>query len=186
MNRMRWIATVSMVGALGLGACKKAGGDSGSAGSAGGEAAGGASGAPACPALTLTIDGAPAKPMHGLAVSLKNGQYLTEQVELYDSEAITCENVLARSFALPADVTHVRVYYHPQAQGLGTEAYTDMGGGAKITLVAKAAKAGEPTTICVPKTTFTPNAGTLAGKKIEVAGAFVGRYCGVKDLTPTP
>ncbi|MCE9579452.1 MAG: hypothetical protein K8W52_40390 [Deltaproteobacteria bacterium] len=192
MKRMGSIALVSMMGLAGVGGCKKGGGEaaSGSSGSGVGGGSGGSGGSggaaePAgCPALALTIDGAPSKPMHGFAVSLKNGQYLTEQVELFDSDAITCANVLNNGFQTPEGVIQVRVYYHPQAQGLGTDAYTDMGGGAGITLIAKAAKEGEPTTICVPKTAFTPNAGTLSGKKVEVAGAFVGRYCGVLDLTP--
>lgn len=148
------------------------------------------SGAPAvsaepvrCPPLTVTIDGVPAPTWKGVAVTLKNGEYETEQVELYDRGELPCTDVLGLNFTGPADARSIRAYFHPQAQGLGTEAYTELGVGG-ITLVHRSRTVGEPTTLCVPPTTFTPNAGGLAGKPIAIAGALEGGWCGVRDLTP--
>lgn len=135
-----------------------------------------------CGPLTVTADGAAVPELRGLAVTLKNGEYETEQVELYDTDKITCAEVLAPIFPYPEGTLSLRAYYHPQAQGLGTEAYTEMGVRG-ITLVAKAAKVGDDTSICVPAgSTFTPNAGSFAGKKLVVAGTMAGKYCGVKDM----
>lgn len=139
--------------------------------------------APGCPPLSVTIDGAAITTLHGVAVTLKNGIYETEQVELYDRADLDCAAVVQANFQAPAGTTALRAYYHPQAQGLGTDAYTEMGA-AGVTLVAKADRAGAPTTLCVASTTFTPNAGTLNGKKIAISGAVTGAYCGVRDLTP--
>ncbi len=53
---------------------------------------------------------------------------------------------------------------------------------AGIKLVAKAAKVGDPTTICVPAgSRFTPSVGSFAGKEVAVSGALAGGYCGLKD-----
>lgn len=136
----------------------------------------------ACPPAKIVVDGVEQKGLHGLAVTLKNGEYETEQVELYSSDTIGCPEVLAPSLTLPDGTVAVRAYYHPQAQGLGTEAFTEMGISG-IKLVAKAKAVGGDTEICIPPgSTFTPNAGTLTGKKVEVSGNLAGRYCGVKDM----
>ena len=131
-----------------------------------------------CPPLRVAIDGKEVTNLRGLAVTLKNGEYETEQVELYDSAAIACAEVLAPNMTLPAGSVALRAYYHPEAQGLGTEAYTELGVRG-ITLVGK----GPSTTLCVPSgTTFSPNSGVLAGKKVEVSGSLTGAHCGVKDM----
>lgn len=165
-----------LAAALALGGCKKP--DARPAPSAPPAATKPAAG---CGPLAITVDGAPVTNLRGLAVTLKNGPYETEQVELYDTDKVTCAEVLAPSFAFPAGAVSLRAYYHAQAQGLGTEAYTAMGVGG-ITLVAKAAKVGDPTSLCVPAgSTFTPNTGSFAGKKVDVSGLLAGAYCGVKD-----
>ena len=89
-----------------------------------------------CAPLRVAIDGQEITNLRGLAVTLKNGEYETEQVELYDSAAITCAEVLAPNMTLPAGTVALRAYYHPEAQGLGTEAYTELGVRG-ITLVGK-------------------------------------------------
>lgn len=136
-----------------------------------------------CPPLTVTIDGVPAPTLTGVAVTLKNGVYETEQVELYDRGELACAAVADRGFSGPADAVAIRAYHHPEAQGLGTEAYTELGASG-ITLVHASRTVGEPTTLCVPATTFTPNAGLLSGKKIAIAGTLSGPWCGMRDLTP--
>ena len=136
-----------------------------------------------CPPLTVTIDGAPVTSFRGVSVTLKNGVYETEQVELYDRGDLACPDVLGLNFTGAADAVSIRAYFHPQAQGLGTEAYTELGA-AGITLVHASRTVGEATTICVPATTFTPNAGVLSGKKIAIAGALTGPWCGTRDLSP--
>lgn len=147
---------------------------------------GGASAKPpagGCGPLRVTVGGAAVTGLHGFAVTLKNGAYETEQVELYDNPAVGCAEVLAPNPTLPEGLTALRVYYHREAQGLGTEAYTEMGV-TGIALVAKADAVGGSTTICVPAgSAFTPNSGFLAGKRVEVSGALTGNYCGVKDLS---
>lgn len=135
-----------------------------------------------CPPARIAIDGVEQKGLNGLAVTLKNGEYETEQVELYSDASVDCPKILAPSMTLPDGTVAVRAYYHPQAQGLGTEAFTEMGISG-IKLAAKAKAVGDETAICIPPgSTFTPNSGTLAGKKVEVSGNLAGRYCGVKDM----
>jgi hypothetical protein len=137
--------------------------------------------APRCGPLVVTAGGAAVANLRGLAVTLQNGEYQTEQVELYDTDRVTCAEVLAPSFAFPAGAVSLRAYYHPQAQGLGTEAFTAMGI-AGITLIAKAAKPGDTTSMCVPPgSTFTPTTGSFAGRPVTVSGTLAGVYCGVKD-----
>lgn len=135
-----------------------------------------------CGPMRIAVDGVERKDLKGLAVTLKNGQYETEQVELYESAAVDCAQILAPAMQVPEGTLAIRVYYHPQAQGLGTESFTEMGVSG-IKLLAKAKAVGTETSICVPAgATFTPNTGTLQGKKVEVSGALAGTYCGVKDM----
>jgi hypothetical protein len=176
---MKIIESISVaVFLFAAGACSKKEADAQAAAGAGPtQVAGG------CGPLRIVVDGVERKGLKGLAVTLKNGQYETEQVELYDSDAIDCAAILAPAMQLPDGTLALRAYYHPQAQGLGTESYTEMGVNG-ITLLAKAKAAGSETEICVPAgASFTPSTGTLQGKKVEVSGALAGTYCGVKDMT---
>ncbi|MBL8626008.1 MAG: hypothetical protein JNK64_32130 [Myxococcales bacterium] len=138
--------------------------------------------APACPALAVAIDGVPRTDLTGLAVTLTNGIYRTEQVMLFAGAAIDCAAVLAPSFRLPAGAIELRAYYHPDAQGLGTEAHTELVVPG-VTLLRKADATGATTSLCVRPTTFTPTAGVLAGRAVAIAGTVAGAHCGILDLT---
>lgn len=139
--------------------------------------------APACPPLAVTIDGAARTDLSGLAVTLVNGVYQTEQVMLFAGAPIDCAAVLAPGFQLPAGAIELRAYYHPQAQGLGTEAHTELIVPG-VTLIHKAAAPGAATRLCVRPARFTPTAGALAGRVVTIAGTVAGADCGPLDLTP--
>jgi hypothetical protein len=186
------IGTAALVIAAALGACKKddkKAEETKAAGTKTGEPAGDnvakKEAAPGeCAPMSIKVDGKDRSTgWVALAVTMKNGEYLTEEVELYDDPTMNCERALAGNPNLPPEATEIRAYYNEYAMGLGTEAYTDMSA-IKIELVKKAEKPGDPTVLCLPAATFTPNAGTLSGKKVEVSGRFEGAWCGVKDFTP--
>ena len=136
-----------------------------------------------CPPLTISIDGVARRDWQGLAVTLTSGVYQTEQVMLFAGAPVACPAVLAPSFRPPAGTLQLRAYYHPEAQGLGTEAHTEMVVPG-VTLVAKADRPGAVTTLCVRAARFTPSAGALAGQVVAIAGTVAGAHCGTLDLTP--
>jgi|GEM_PF-1260442 len=184
MHTSRWLMSAAL--ALGLLGCKKNDDAAAKPGTEATKPAPGPAHAAGCGPMVVKVDGVAVTDLRpGLSATLKNGVYETEQVELYSSDKITCAEVLAPSFSFPEGAVSIRAYYHPQAQGLGTEAYTEMGVHG-ITLVAKAGKLGDPTSICVPAgAVFTPNTGSFAGKRLEISGTLSGAYCGVKDMTAT-
>ncbi len=132
-----------------------------------------------CGSLKVTVDGQDisAKYTNGLAYTAVNGEYRTDMVQLYNGTKFnyTCEDVLGQGRIDSADLDMLGAFYHASAQGVNIESYNFYD--SKVT--SAPTKSGDNMTICV-NTTFTPDSGTYAGKKVTMSGGFTGAYCGDK------
>lgn len=155
--------------------------DSKAAGGTGAAKAGG----DACPALKVTIDGQEVTGLtHGLAITQKMGTTVSEQVQLFNHDKATCEEVLSKSGrTVPEGEIAVRANAgnDSMSTGVGIDSHAQLGG--TVTVVGpKPSKPGDQVTLCAKETTFTPRIGAYKDKPVTIAGALTGTYCGVMEL----
>lgn len=166
------ILSIVLSSSLVVSACGGKGGDGG------GEAV-------ECGAFSLTVDGQPVTGLvHGLAFTHKRNGELTQQVDLFNHDKTTCEQITSKT-GRPVQEGEVSVRAFTGGSGLmgdgfGIEAHTQMGLGVKLASPAPQ-KPGDKVALCVPESNIEPQIGDYKGKKIKVSGKLEGTYCGVMD-----
>lgn len=171
MNKL----TITTILALAAAACGKSDDKGGGGGGGGGS----------CGPLKVTIDGAEVTGLgHGLAITQKMQGEASEQVQLFNHDKATCEEVLSKSGRQTPDgeiAVRANAGKSTMMKAIGINSSTQMG--IEVKLVGKApSKPGDKVTLCVPETTFKPAGGEHAGKTITMAGTFEGTYCGVMEF----
>ncbi len=131
-----------------------------------------------CGPLKVVVDGEEVTNLtHGVAYTLVNKEYRTEEVDLYNHDQVTCEDALDFGYQSKPGEQKIGAFAR-DAQGLNTDAYTWFGVQTKVS--KQPAGVGEEMTICVDETTFTPDTGVYTGKELTISGSFTGTYCGDK------
>lgn len=142
-------------------------------------------GGAACGPLKVTVDGVDVAGLgNGLAITQKEGGESSEQVQLFNHAKATCAQVLSKSGReVPEGEIDVRANAGKSmmTKGVGIDAHSQMGVEVKLTSAAPKA-VGDPVTLCVPETTFTPRVGDYKDKKVTVSGTFAGTWCGVMEF----
>jgi hypothetical protein len=128
-----------------------------------------------CPPAEILLDGKPFAVGHGLAVhGLKFDNYV---VSLFDTDTITCEDMLQLVSAKRSKVAEVRA----SAGGYtGVLFAGDIDTNVDAVLEKTPAAIGDPVVVCVPETVELPLQALdeYRGKKLTVRGRFEGSYCG--------
>lgn len=152
----------------------------------GGKGGGGGGGeAVECGPFSLTVDGQPVTGLtHGLAFTHKRNGELVQQVDLFNHDKTTCEQITSRSGrTVEEGEVSVRAFTGGSGlmgDGFGIESHTQMGLGVKLAS-AVPQKAGDKVALCVPESNVEPQVGDYKGKKVKVSGKFEGTWCGVMD-----
>ncbi len=141
--------------------------------------------AAACPAFSVTVDGSPVAGLtHGMAFTHKRGAELVHQVDLFNHDKTTCEQLTSRKGRqIPDGEEHVWGFSGGEGlmgDGVGVGDHTQMGLGVKLASDAPK-NPGDVVAVCVPESTFSPKSGKNAGKQVKVVGLMQGKYCGIMD-----
>lgn len=139
------------------------------------------SGGGACGPLKVTVDGQELTGLgHGLALTQSTGSSTSEQVQLFNHDKVTCEEVLSRAGRTVAQ-GEIRVRANAGTETLmrsvGIDVHTQLGVAVRL-VGGKPAKPGDQVTLCVPETSFTPAMGDFEKKQVTISGTFTGTYCG--------
>jgi hypothetical protein len=144
---------------------------------------GGGGGGKSCPALKVTIDGKEVTGIsHGLAITHKRSGDVTEQVEMYNHDKVTCEEILNKNGRQTGeDEVAVRAFTSTSmGNGIGIEAHTQMG--ADVFYLGKGSpKAGDTVSMCVTEKKVKPNAGLFKDKEVTIGGLMTGKHCGTME-----
>lgn len=136
----------------------------------------------ACKPLTVTVDGQPLPALlHGLAKANNMNGDVSYEVQLFNHDKATCDELLDRSGRqIPDGEVSVRAFAAGAGmtgKGVAIGAHTQMGG--NVTLASDTPKAaGDVVKVCVDHVAFTPIAGAYKDKDVVVDGLFAGTYCG--------
>lgn len=141
-----------------------------------------------CPAGEITLDGEPLANTHGVAVE-GQGSYV---IMLYDHDKVTCEEMLttqvaeimelAKARGKQNDEIQVRVATGGLGNAIGLGGNTKMDSSVKAELVAKPAKVGDRTAICLTEPAeYDLQIGPHKGKKLVMKGLFEGEFCGSRE-----
>jgi len=143
---------------------------------------GGAAAAASCKPLAVTVDEARfARRPNGLARSKNMNGDISYEVQLFNHDKSTCEDMVNKSGRqVPDGEVSVRAFAGGggmMGKGVGIDAHTQAGG--NVSLVSAKPKApGDIVKVCVDNVSFSPQVGDLKGKKVAVTGLFEGKYCG--------
>lgn len=142
----------------------------------------GAPGDKACKPLTVTVDGTALPALaHGLAKANNMNGDISYEVQLFNHDKTTCEQLLDRQGRhVPDDEISVRAFAAGAGmtgKGVAIDAHTQMGG--PVTLASEVPKAaGDIVKVCADHIAFTPIAGRYKDKQVVVSGLLAGAYCG--------
>ncbi len=135
-----------------------------------------------CKPLSVTVDGQPLPALpHGLAKANNRDGDISYEVQLFNHDKATCDELLDKSGRqLPDGEVSVRAFAAGAGmtgKGVAIGAHTQMGG--HVTLASEAPKAvGDVVKVCVDNVSFKPIAGAYKDKQVVVNGLFAGTYCG--------
>jgi hypothetical protein len=140
--------------------------------------------AESCGPVKVTVDGTEIPGLtHGLAMATKQGGALSFQVQVFNHDKATCEQILSKNGrSIPEGEKSVRAFTGGGmiGDGVGIEAHTQ--GQLDVTMLTpKPAKDGDVVGLCVGESKFSPEIGDYKGKQIVVKGYFSGPFCGVLD-----
>jgi hypothetical protein len=132
---------------------------------------------PACPPLTFTINGEPRTGfVHGLATRQESSADTAWQVEMYNHDAVTCEEVLSKSGRqVKEGELDVRAFSGQRYWGVGYGSHAQMATAPVELVGAPPEKPGDEVVLCAAEHAFTRQDGT----RVVIAGTFKGTYCGV-------
>lgn len=146
---------------------------------------GGKKDAASCPAFSLTVDGKPVEGLtHKMAFTHKRGNERTHQVQLFNHDKVTCDELTSMKGRRVADgeVTVAAFTGGAGLMGSGVMVTPHTEFGLAIDLVSEApAKVGDKVALCVAEKSFTPRVGDYADKAIKIAGLMEGTWCGMMD-----